>query len=289
MAENMKTIIHGDTSIRKQPRLNEEIVDYIDSITKTNNKKYTRGVVIYEILMMYDYIDGYTDNIDELESIYDRRLEREYTGIVSDINSVEIDYTKLNTDMDKQYNIWIPEIVSENMSDRYSESIIDAINEYKEQPYRDRSHRKTVKKEILEYINSDDSDVDILEYDDVTYSILMNEYQNTDSIEEKIEDVELEWYEKRDTSFADIKEVAEERTKETKKARIKVLKAYYNKQIEYIKNYDEWDEEDIDDILQSWLPNTKKDIKEDINELFTVSTPTRNSYADELYEYLFDT
>lgn len=276
------TMIVGFESERKQPRMNSEIINRIDEITP-NNKKYTRGVVVYELLKFADYEGKYeNDMIDDYENEIDNKLDNEIKNISYHITKVGEDAPDYDTSQNKQVSIWLPANIVYDLSGRgYSQDIIDSLIEYESKPYRDREHRVQVKKNILDYIKSDNPNRN--EYDTVTNDIIDGKYKNN-TVAGKLDDKDLVWWQQYDVTASDMARRAGE-VKKTKSARINFLKEYL---IQYRREAKQWAREHNEDeskIVNDWLPNTKKEIIEMINKFWNVSQPTEEDYTEEIIKF----
>lgn len=265
--------------------MSSDMIDYIDDITPSN-KKYTRGVVLYELLKFADTDDQYEDDvIDHYESDLDNKLNNKINNIVYSINNVlTTDTIVVDMDGGKQVNIWLPVNIVDDLSHRYSNDIGEAIKYYKVRPFRDREHRVNVKRDILEYINNIKSKS---EMDDVAVDIVNGEY-DSNKVAEKIytEDENEVWWKQMDTTTTEMMERAEEVPK-TKSKRVEFAKEYIlQMKLEIEKDLDE--DDDKSRILNKELPTSYRAVENIIKDLWNPSAPTVKAYTDEVVKIYKD-
>lgn len=159
----------------KQPYLKNRDYKFITDLTDMYNGKLSNGVMFYEILRMFDVGIEY-DELDSYENVIDEQLQNHISeSQVRDIN----DYTIMNRNQAKsnlvsyyqnqyrhtekdaydgyQREIRLPtEYVneSEELQGRFTSVMIECLHNYVQSPFRSRSHRIKVKKDLIEYIES---------------------------------------------------------------------------------------------------------------------------------------
>lgn len=286
-----KTILHGVEGVRKQPKLNDELISYIKE-QEPENKKYTTGVVIYEMMQLTD-ISDHKDLMDEHEECIDQQLKSEIKGIVDTINKIESKkITHLSTDSNKQVSVWLPPCI--DLGYNGSKKIIDAVQQYNVTVYNDRQQRIQVKKDLLDYIQSD-CEADIFNYTSLTRDIITDSdsVRNND-VPDYLDQIDMEWYEDTDVAPGYMYNQADDNdlVKETKSARVKFLKVYYNKKIEEAReftNSDYWDEiNTFEEAMEHNLPVDYNSTVKEIMNMFDCSRPSARKYADEVVDIWLD-
>jgi hypothetical protein len=160
-----KTQLYGDSTKERQPTVDNMSYKIISTAAAQRNKKMSQGVITYEIVKMsYPRIN---DAIDELEESVNERLEeheinpQDIDGIIySDGHIPEFDGEKSHT-----VRFWLPHDLASSISQnpeipRVGQYINQCVNEYIHHPFRDRTHRIDVKRDLLKAIKYDNKKLD---------------------------------------------------------------------------------------------------------------------------------
>lgn len=272
---NSKTLLRSDESVKKQPKLPVWAYEYLRDRAHELTRGWSKGVVLYEVIMMCT--DAHEDDITRYEEMVDEQLLR-----YADLDFlVELEKIKLSSHpshslpidydlTDNPVEMWLPEPLVKDISEpeywgeRYWDEHIDAVlREYMDSAFDSRLDRIACKRDMIAYLDTGarpDHSVTlaVVDNDSIKYDV--------DAVHKVLQEVEeLDWWEREDLTFDDIKDMQstdQAISSHNKKDR---LEAFYN--------------------AFSNEPLTERQTLKKMMNLFDIGT---ESYARENYLELFE-
>jgi hypothetical protein len=203
-------------SERKQLDVSESVYEYVKQKVNEYNKTCTKGILIYEIYLMVE--NGRTENFDVIDE-FESRIDEDLVSLVSptflrDLEKIKIisdrrDRIDTSTDSaEYKMSIHIPSRFDNEILPDWgaNNSVMEKVTEYKLCAYTCRNHRLTVKRDIIEYIQDDESpNTNLAEAIINNDSMEMFDVGDIDDAHSKL-DGGLNWYSRSDLTFDDIEE-----------------------------------------------------------------------------------
>ena len=257
--------------------------EFLRDTANSGNDMMSKGVVVYEVLLLTESEREKIDVVDDLEEEIDRRLsECTSTAFVDSLQKIKFSSDSSSDDMDvfdsyyeslsandAEISLQIPVKLDESEAVDgwgFNRQLNDVVEEYCELAYRDRKDRIECKRELVEYIQRG-SEPDHRIAEDIVDGV--NKRFGVLEIHHALQKYIGDWWESNQLTFEDI-ENRQERDQErlTTHDRDERIEALYN-------------------AYENEKPMSEVGMKQTIRDVFDVdSDPTVNSYiADLKVEY----